>query len=87
MNTLYVVAKRILLTTGSFYVERGDILTFSTANRNTLTIHRAQKIVKTMPFTQGGLNAFVRTGMIQLFHPIPGPKVFPGQPVNEVPST
>ena len=84
MKILYVAAKRILLTTGSFYVERGDILTFD-VNRNTLTIHRAHETVKTMLFPQGGLNVLVRTGMIQLFDPIPGPTSFPGQLVNDVP--
>ncbi len=76
MKTSYVAVKRILLTTGSFYTERGDTLTFAADNRNTLTIHRAQESVKTMPFTQAGLNSLARTGLIQLVDRIP-----------EVPST
>jgi hypothetical protein len=52
------------------------MLTFAADNRNTLTIHRAQESVKTMPFTQAGLNSLARTGLIQLVDRIP-----------EVPST
>jgi hypothetical protein len=70
METLYVANKRILITTGSFYLERGDILSFSAANKNTLTVYRKQNIVKTMPFTLGGLNALVRAAVIDHFQPV-----------------
>jgi hypothetical protein len=91
METLYVANKRILITTGSFYLERGDILSFSAANKNTLTVYRKQNIVKTMPFTLGGLNALVRAAVIDHFQPVeppaaatePPPALAPSDPITE----
>lgn len=80
MKTMYVAHQRILLTSTTFYVEPGDILSFSTANQNTLTVYRKQKIVKTTPFTLGGLNAFVRAGMIHLYQATPAAAPPPAPP-------
>jgi hypothetical protein len=68
MKTSYTALTRVHLTLAHFYVERGDMAIFDSANKkHPLTITRNGAIMKTTDtMTQLGLNALVRANMFMV---------------------